>query len=117
MRFHIRAMYEDGTPVIVKQEADDIFDAITMAGKQVRSNPQVNVRGLQTLRVRPLTSKSSSVYIGQKPSNKGKPRKGKNGNGAAPAAETAPATPATPVAVKAPADAGKPATEKVKAGK
>lgn len=113
MRFHIRAMYEDGTPVIIKQEAEDIYEAVALAGRQARSAGNVNVKGLLTLRVRPLTTKSSAVYVGQKPARKGKPRN-KSTNGSTPA-ETKAETPA----VKAPADAGKPAErgEKAKAGK
>lgn len=85
MRFHIRGMLENRTPVILKIDATDPYAAVTEARRLLIEDGTINPSAIQTLKVRKLSSaKNSSVYIG-------KPVSGKKRG---PKTATTPATPA-----------------------
>ena len=110
-RYHTRGILADGRPVIVKVNADDVYEAAALARKELISEG-VQLNTIQALKIRPMEAAKSSVYIGA-PRNKSSKRGAhlRKQNGAAPAvAATAPA--ATPASVTTPATPAKPATAK-----
>lgn len=98
MRFRVRGiLMPSRQDVIVKVEADNVYDAATIAGKQIRESGQLTMGLISALSVKPMKSSKSAVYIGQPRTKKagrpgGVPRKAAAAptNGTEPTATDAP---------------------------
>src|SRR5437867_8091331 len=75
MRFHTRGMLEDGRPVILKVNATDPYEAVTLARRELM-DAKIDPASIVLLKVRPLAEKvKSNVYIG-KPREAGTSKRG-----------------------------------------
>lgn len=64
MRFHTRGILSDGRPVILKVNAADVYEAATLARRELVDN-NIDPATVTLLKVRPMGETKSAVYIGK----------------------------------------------------